>query len=300
MNDLLKKKKTDDRSLSFSDKLARTVLNSLSAHIAILDKTGFILETNNAWRSYSARSGMPEKYDYLKINYLEVCDAIQDNDAEDARKVADGIRAVIKGDIDEFLYDYPCHSETSRHWYYMRAIRMSGTEPIRVVVSHEDITALKLTEEALSQSRESLTEQKQSLEETNIALKVLLKQREEDKLELEKKVLNNVKDLVLPYVEKLKNSPLKPKEKTLVEIVDTHLNDIISPLLQRFSNAKILLTPQEMQVAALVKDGKTSKEIADILNVSETTVNFHRKNLRIKFGLRNKQTNLRSYLLSIS
>jgi DNA-binding CsgD family transcriptional regulator len=55
-----------------------------------------------------------------------------------------------------------------------------------------------------------------------------------------------------------------------------------------------------MQVASLVKDGKTSKEIADVLNVSETTVNFHRKNLRVKFGLRNKRTNLRSYLMSIS
>jgi DNA-binding CsgD family transcriptional regulator len=182
----------------------------------------------------------------------------------------------------------------------MRAIRMSGPGPIRVVASHEEITALKLTEEALRKSQEALLEQKQSLEETNIAMKVLLKQREEDKLELEKKVLNNVKDLVLPYVEKLKNSRLRPKDRTLVDIIDTHLQDIISPLLQRFSNARILLTPQEMQVAALVKDGKTSKEIADVLNVSETTVNFHRKNLRVKFGLRNKRTNLRSYLMSIS
>ena len=112
--------------------------------------------------------------------------------------------------------------------------------------------------------------------------------------------MTNVKDLVLPYVEKLKNSRLKPKDKTLVEIVETHLNDVISPLLQSFANAKILLTPQEMQVAGLVKDGKTSKEIADILNISETTVNFHRKNLRVKFGLTNQRTNLRSYLLSIS
>ena len=153
MNDA-NKKKTEDTSLSFSDALARTVLNSLSAHIAILDQTGIILETNNAWRSYSTKSGMPEDYDYLKINYLEVCDATRDkDDAVDARKVAEGIRAVINGDIDEFLYDYPCHSENSRHWYYMRAIRMSGNEPVRVVVSHEDITALKLTEEALNQSR---------------------------------------------------------------------------------------------------------------------------------------------------
>ena len=93
---------------------------------------------------------------------------------------------------------------------------------------------------------------------------------------------------------------MKPRNKTLIEIIETHLNDVISPLLQNFSNAKILLTPQEMQVAALVKDGKASKEIADILNVSQTTINFHRKNLRGKFGLTNQRSNLRAYLLSIS
>jgi DNA-binding CsgD family transcriptional regulator len=243
---------------------------------------------------------MPQDHDDRGCNYLTICEATVGNEAEDARKVAEGIRAVIGGDLDEFLHDYPCHSDDGPHWYYMRVIRMAGDGPIRVVASHEEITALKLTEEALRQSQEALIEQKQNLEETNIAMKVLLKQREADKLELEKKVLTNVKDLILPYVDKLKNTRLKARDRTLVEIIDTHLQDIISPLLQRFSNAKILLTPQEMQVAALVKDGKTSKEIADVLNVSETTVNFHRKNLRVKFGLTNKRTNLRSYLMSIS
>lgn len=286
--------------LSFSDELARTVLNSLSAHIAILDENGVILETNKAWRRYAVKSGMAETCDHRGINYLAICDSTTGSEAEDAGKVADGIRAVIRGDQEEFLFDYPCHSEDGPHWYYMRAVRMADPGSIRVVVSHAEITALKLAEEALKESQEDLFEQKQSLEEANIALKVLLKQRESDKLELEKKVLSNVKDLVMPYVEKLKSANLKPKDKTLVEIIETHLNDVISPLMQRFANAKILLTPQEMQVAGLVKDGKTSKEIADILNVTEATVNFHRKNLRVKFGLTNQRSNLRSYLLSIS
>lgn len=280
--------------------LARTVLNSLSAHIAILDETGAIIETNTAWQNYGLKSGLPEGYDDRGVNYLEICNATTGREAEIAKRIADGIRAVISGELAEFLQDYPCHSENSQHWYYVRAIRMAGSGPIRVVVSHEEITALKLTEQALKKSQEEILEQKQSLEEANIALKVLLKQREADKLELEKKVLANIKDLVMPYVEKLKNARLKPKDRTLVEIIETHLNDIISPLLQHFANLKIFLTPQEIQVAGLVKDGKTSKEIADILNVSETTVNFHRKNLRVKFGLTNQKTNLRSYLLSIS
>ena len=287
-------------TLSFTEDLARTVLNALSAHIAILDEKGIILETNRAWRLFSENSGMPEDFDYRGIDYLDICDRTTGEDATIARTVAEGIRGVIAGKIEEFLFDYPCHSGDSNHWYYMRVIRMSSQKPIRVVVSHEEITELKLTEEALRKSREALEEQKQSLEEANIALKVLLKQREDDRLELEKKVLSNVKELVLPYVEKLKNSRLRPKDRTLAEIIETHLHDIISPLLQKFSHARILLTPQETQVAALVKDGRTSKEIADILNVSEATINFHRKNLREKFGLKGKQANLRSYLLSIS
>ena len=299
-------KKLDEKSdpnvepLSFSEELARTVLDAISAHIAILDDRGIILEINRAWRNFSMNSGVSAEFDYRGVNYLDICDATKGEDENIATAVAKGIRAVIAGKIEEFLFDYPCHSEDCQHWYYMRVIRMSSQKPIRVVVSHEEITELKLTEEALRKSREALEEQKQSLEEANIALKVLLKQREDDKLELEKKVLSNVKELVLPYVEKLKNSRLRPKDKTLAEIIETHLNDIISPLLRKFSHAGILLTPQEMQVAALVKDGRTSKEIADILNVSEATVNFHRKNLRDKFGIKGKQTNLRSYLLSIS
>jgi DNA-binding CsgD family transcriptional regulator len=287
-------------ALDLTDELARTVLNSLSAHIAIIDENSVILETNSAWRNYALRSGMPEAYAGKGINYLSVCDATTGEDADDAATVAKGLRAVIGGDLKEFLHDYPCHSPDGPHWYYMRAIRMSGRGPMRVVVSHEEITALKLAEEALKKSQQELFQQKQILEETNIALKVLLRQREADKDELEKKVLANVKDLILPYVEKLKNAPLKPKEKTVVDIIAKHLNEIISPLLQTFANAKILLTPQEMQVASLVKDGKTSKEIAGILNVAETTVNFHRKNLRKKFGLTDRQSNLRSYLLSIA
>ena len=286
--------------LNFSEELARAVIDSLSAHIAILDENGVILENNRAWKAYSFKNGMPEDFDYRGINYLGVCDAATGEDASDAHNIAEGIRKVIKGEINEFLFDYPCHTLDSKHWYYMRAIRMSDTKPVRVIISHEDITALKLVEEALRESREELKEQKQSLEEANIALKVLIKHRENDKLELEKNVLTNVKVLVLPYVEKLKEVPLKPRNKTLVEIIENHLKDIISPLLQKFSNAQIILTPQEIKVVVLIKDGKSSKEIADILAISETTVNFHRKNLRKKFGLKNRQMNLRSYLMSMT
>ena len=284
----------------FSDPLAKTVLNSLSAHIAILDENGTIVETNKAWRRYAGAGEMAGEVSSIGLNYLAVCDAATGEETEDARAVAAGIRTVITGSLEEFLYDYPCHAPDGPHWYYLRVIRVDGVAPVHVVVSHEEITALKLTEKALRQREEELQDQTQGLEEANIALKVLLKQRENDKAELEHKVLSNVRELVFPYLEKLKGARLKAREKTLVEIVESHLNDIVSPLLQRLTSAQLVLTPQEIQVATLVKEGKSSKEIADILNVSVTTINFHRKNLRKKFNLSNTRQNLRAYLLSLS
>lgn len=292
--------KSPSLPLCYSSEEARTVLDSLSAHIAILDDNGIILDTNRAWREFAVQSGMPEGYDSIGDNYLDVCEAAKGDEGANARAVADGIRSVIENRVDEFLFDYPCHSPKGPHWYYMRAIKMSGGGPVRIVVSHEEITAIKLTEEALRKSEAQLTQQKIDLEEANIALKVLLKQRENDKTDLEQKVITNIKEMVMPYVEKLKRVNLKQKDRTIVDIIESHLQNIISPMIQNLANASIILTPQEIQVAALVKDGKASKEIADILNVSETTVHFHRKNLRKKFGLSNSQTNLRSYLLSIS
>ena len=282
------------------DTLANIILNALSAHIAILDKNGLILKTNRAWQKFADANRMKTLPDASAINYLAVCDMAKGDSSEKAKSVADGIRSVIKGELDEFLLDYPCHSPTEKRWFYMRVTRISGPGPMRAVVSHENITALKLAEEALIIREQELELKTQHLEEANTALKVLLKQREEDKAELESKVLKNINELISPHVTKLKNKNLKASEKALIDLIDSNLRDIVSPLLQRLANAKIILTPQEIHVAALVREGKSSKEIADVLTVSETTVSFHRKNLRKKLGLDNTRKNLRAYLLSMA
>ncbi len=286
--------------MEIKDPLANIILDALSAHIAILDKNGVILKTNRAWQNFANANRLKILADASPINYLSICDLAKGESSEDAKVVAEGIRSVIKGEIKEFLLDYPCHSPFQKRWFYMRVTRRPGRGPMRAVVSHENITDLKLAEEALKIQERDLEAQRTNLEEANTALKVLLKQREQDRVDLENKILKNIRELISPYVAKLKEKSLKAGARTLVDIIDSNLNDIVSPLLQRLTTAKIILTPQEIQVAALVKAGKSSKEIADILNVSTTTISFHRRNLRKKLGLDNSRKNLRAHLLSMA
>lgn len=138
-----------------------------------------------------------------------------------------------------------------------------------------------------------------NLEEANAALRVLLKKRDEDRTELEEKVLSNVKEMVLPYLEKLKRTGLDQRQTTFASILESNIDDIISPFLRRMSSIYLGLTPSQTQVAILVRQGKRTKGIAELLDLSPKTIEDHRKNLRKKFGLKNKKTNLRTHLLSI-
>jgi DNA-binding NarL/FixJ family response regulator len=139
-----------------------------------------------------------------------------------------------------------------------------------------------------------------SLEEANTALKVLLQHRDEDKTTLEDQVLVNIRKLVLPYIENLKHLHLNEKQMVQVIIIEENVREIISPFLRRMTSTYLDLTPREIEVANLVKEGKTTKEMTDILNVSATAVDFHRKNLRAKFGIKSKKTNLMAFLSSLS
>ena len=164
----------------------------------------------------------------------------------------------------------------------------------------KEVEEKRLAEKNLRQKERDLKLNAMNLQETNTALKVLLEQREKDKNELEEMVLANVRSLLLPSLERLRGCRLNDRQKIYVDSLETNLQTIVSPFLHRFSNKFLNLTPVEIQVASLVKEGKSTKEIASMINVSERGVEFHRNNIRKKLGLTNAKTNLRSYLLSLS
>jgi DNA-binding CsgD family transcriptional regulator len=153
-----------------------------------------------------------------------------------------------------------------------------------------DISARRSAEEALDIKSHNL-------EEVNTALRVLLKQREGDKSELEENILSNVKELILPYVERLKKGRLDSTQRSTVSIIEDNLREITSPIIRRIQTFD--LTPKEIEVVAYLRAGKSTKQIAESLGVSPRAVEFHRYNIRKKLGLDRKKANLQSYLLSI-
>lgn len=168
-----------------------------------------------------------------------------------------------------------------------------------ILAFDRNITKRKKAEKALRKRENELLLKSNHLIEVNAALKVLLKRREEDKIELGENVLANVKELVFPYLEKLKKSQSESHQLTLVDIVESNLRDIISPFLTRLSSRYLNLTPTEIQVASMIKHGRTTKEIAALLHLSVNTIRTHRYNLRSKLDLKNKKMNLRAYLMSL-
>jgi PAS domain S-box-containing protein len=169
----------------------------------------------------------------------------------------------------------------------------------RSVASFVNITERKKAEEALKKNERDLKDKTHELEELNAALRVLLKRREEDKLELENNVISNLKKLVMPYIEKIKKGRIEGNDLVSLNVIESNLKDIASPFASKLSSEFLSLTPKELQVADLVKEGKTTKEIAEFMSVSPATVEIHRYHVREKLGLSRKKTNLRTYLSSL-
>lgn len=163
----------------------------------------------------------------------------------------------------------------------------------------EQIAERKRAEALLSKQTRELDAKSRNLEDANIALRVMLKAREEDKKELEDKVVSNIRELTFPHLHRLKGGRLTPDQAALLDIVFSNLEDVISPFSRRLSSKVLNLTPQELKTADLIKGGHSSKEIAGILGISLRTVEFHRENIRRKLGLKNHKVNLRSHLLSL-
>ena len=176
-------------------------------------------------------------------------------------------------------------------------IENGGTEFVLLTIA--DMTERTRAQEALRKSEEGLRELAGRLQEANTALKVLLDRRKEDRTELEQSLLKNVNHLIGPCLDTLKKSRLSDEQRDFLEILECNLREITSPFAHKMSARTLGLTPMEIRVADLIRQGKSSKEIADLLRVSERAAIFHRQGIRGKLGLKGRKINLQTYLQTL-
>jgi PAS domain S-box-containing protein len=212
----------------------------------------------------------------------------------------------------------------------LAAVRKDGTEfPIGLSLSAfqvngqwnsigilRDITEQKQAEKALKKARDELEErvkqrtaelqdtnaelERKALElaEANIALKILLQKNSEAIARIEEKIMGNLDQLVIPYLDELAMKFANKNDGTLINIIKTNLEQITSSFTQRLSVKFTSLSPREIQIANLIRQGWSTKEMAGLLSVSRYTVETYRASIREKFGIKNKKVNLISYLQS--
>jgi PAS domain S-box-containing protein len=159
-----------------------------------------------------------------------------------------------------------------------------------------DISSMKTTERALRHREQQLREKTVRLQEMNTALEVLLRKREEDKAIIQKRLLFNIMRLVAPYLDALAETRLNERQRFLVNILKTNLSEVLSPFATKLSTEHTELTNKEIEIANLVKMGKSTAQIAADLNISYKTAEAHRWRIRKKLGLTRRRANLTSYL----
>ena len=155
-----------------SEAFKRAILDSIDAHIAVLDQQGIVVAVNRPWRRFAQENGLKSGGAFNSVdvgaNYLDVCHRSTGPSSEGAMTARDGILAVLEGRVPVFYLEYACHSPERQRWFMMTATPLE-TDEHGVVIAHTDITARKAVEETLRRQTEELEERNRELERFNRA-----------------------------------------------------------------------------------------------------------------------------------
>jgi PAS domain S-box-containing protein len=290
--------KDTEKSLRESESRFRAIFEQVAVGVAEVDvATGRYLKVN---RRLCEILGMTEE-DMLSTTFDTV------THPEDYSLLADEMAKMVSGKIGKFSIEMRCvQKDAAIIWAKIAVSPLweTGEKQTRNIIVMEDVTQKKELELELQSTLNKLESRVRDrtieLEEINTALSVLLKKRDEDKKELEEIIRTNIDQLVMPFLHKLKTNLSFEENIIFLNILETNLSNIVSPFINHLSSAYRKLTPKEIQIAELIKQGKRSKEIAELFNLSVGTVNMHRNNIRHKLNLSSKGANLRSSLMSMA
>ena len=148
LRDITDRKKAEAAIIE-SETFNRGVINSLSSHIAVINKDGVIVKVNKSWRDFAISNGGANNNLFCEgANYFEVVNGQSTSSNSLAKQEIDGIKKVLTGELSEFYLEYPCHSPTEERWFYMRVLKFESTE-IMALIEHHNITEIKKAEEQI-------------------------------------------------------------------------------------------------------------------------------------------------------
>lgn len=132
-----------------SHEFLQSILDSLPAHIAVIDAKGVIVMVNQAWRRFGQENGLDDDEACVGMNYLDVCRKAYGSDSQEAERAWKGIRGVLEHRWSSTYLEYPCHGNGQRRWFGMHVNRLRHGDHNGAITTHLDISARKLAEKAL-------------------------------------------------------------------------------------------------------------------------------------------------------
>lgn len=198
---------------------------------------------------------------------------------------------------------FECHLKNSENqqawqkWTFWAVFGNSGRfKEFRAI--GRDITDLKKAEDALRSSEEALRKKNEELERKNTALIEVLEQIEHQKNQIKNDVITNIDELLFPILEQMGIRDAKSNRED-IDLLKRSLNNLATSFGRKITHKSLGLSPREIQISNMVKQGLTSKEISNVLNISVHTVGRHRHSIRKKINITHRERNLNTYLQSL-
>ena len=278
---------------------------------------------------YSMLGYLPQEF---QLSFERWKDLVHPDDREAAIR---SLNQALAGNLPAYMVEYRIRCKDGA-WHWIQDIgrvfeRDADGRAARAIGIHTDIQDLKIAEELLIRANQDLEERVRSrtaaleelneslrreissrrtvednlrertgeLAEINNALRVILRKSREESDESVRKMVASIRQLAFPHLEKLKLARLTGRKAVYLQLLEDALSEIMSSESSSLAALQQKLTPSEYQVAVLIRQGKTSKQLSEVMSLSCRTIESHRKSIRKKLGLHHSKTNLRSYLASI-
>jgi PAS domain S-box-containing protein len=274
------------------EQFLKYIFNSIQDGISILDKDLNILGTNLSMEIW---------YEHKKPFIGKKCYEIY-HDRTSPCKNCPTLNTISTKKASKHTIKYNTPDNKERwHELFTFPLFNDQNEVISIIEYVRDITQIKKIEDISEKLKKRLHLKTQTLQEQEIVLNYLFKQKEKEQNKIIENVMSNINLLIKPLIYDLKIKFKGCPEQESLDVLESYLDKITQPFsnINKLSSNLYNLTGKEIQVASLIMEGKTSKNISTILGISTKAVDFHRANIRKKLNIKNNKINLQNYLLKL-